>query len=49
MSYVNRESYNLIRSMATNESANDSRCVSSCDEFVQCGLPYLLPGNPAVC
>jgi len=31
--------------MATNESATDSRCLSSCDEFVQCTL---LSDNPDV-
>ena len=31
--------------MATNESAKDSSCVSSCDEFVQCTLHSV---NPAV-
>jgi len=29
--------------MATIESTKDSRCVSSCDEFVQCAL---LSDNP---
>jgi len=31
--------------MATNKSAKNSRCMSSCDEFMQCTL---LSDNPAV-
>jgi len=43
---VIREAYNLIWSMATNESAKYSRYTNSCNEFVQSSL---LSDNTTVC